>query len=157
VSPDLLHATAVAIGGHGVLLLGASGSGKSDLALRLIDRGATLVSDDAVPVDDGERSPILMAAPNIEGKIEVRGVGICAADYTTPVPLRLIVELTSDVERMPATEVMRIVGAYHVPTIKLAPFEVSAAIKLEYALRSVVDADRWPVAILADSSEGRTI
>ena len=49
--PELLHATAIAINGAGVLLLGPSGSGKSDLALRLIDRGAVLISDDGVLVD----------------------------------------------------------------------------------------------------------
>ena len=72
----LLHASAVEIGGHAVLLTGASGRGKSDLALRLIDRGAVLIADDQVQltVDDAR----LLASPPaaIAGLVEIRGIGI---------------------------------------------------------------------------------
>ena len=73
---QMLHGTAISIGGHGVLIMGESGSGKSDLALRLIDRGAILISDDVVFLETRDNAPILTVAPNIVGKIEVRGVGI---------------------------------------------------------------------------------
>ena len=73
MSDALLHATAVSINGYGVLLLGPSAAGKSDLALRLIDRGAMLISDDAVPVVIGASGPELHSARNIEGRLEVRG------------------------------------------------------------------------------------
>lgn len=143
---QLLHATAIAIDGNGVLLLGPSGAGKSDLALRLIDRGAKLVSDDAVPVDCSGASPILTAAQNIQGKLEVRGIGICAVSSAASAPLRLAVELDSKVERLPSPGRTTTICGYDVPLVSLAPFEASAPIKLECALRSVVDADLWPVA-----------
>lgn len=146
MSAELLHATAIAIDGNGVLMLGPSGAGKSDLALRLIDRGAKLISDDAVPVDCSGASPMLTAAQNIQGKLEVRGLGICAVSSTLSAPLRLAVELDAKVERLPLPGRTTIICGYDVPLLSLAPFETSAPIKLEYALRSVVDADLWPVA-----------
>lgn len=158
MSVQLLHATAIAIEGEGVLLLGPSGVGKSDLALRLIDRGAKLISDDAVPVDCSGASPLLIAAPNIEGRLEVRGVGICAVSCISSAPLRLAVELSAELERLPRLGQTSSVCGYDVPLLKLAPFEASAAIKLEYALRSVVDAGLWPMARHATASgEGQSI
>lgn len=152
MSPQLLHATAIAIDGNGVLLLGPSGAGKSDLALRLIDRGAKLISDDAVPVDCSGPSPMLRAAQNIQGKLEVRGLGICAVSSTPSAPLRLAVDLDTVVERLPSPGRTKPICGYDVPLLGLAPFEASAPIKLEYALRSVVDADLWPVASSATLS-----
>lgn len=142
----MLHATAVAIDGYGVLITGPSGSGKSDLALRLIDRGAKLVSDDAVAIIIERDMPVLAAAPNIETLLEIRGIGIQSVPSIGSAPLRIVVELTEMIERMPPEHRDSVIGGYHVPCVKLASFETSAAIKLEYALRSVVDADQWPVA-----------
>jgi serine kinase of HPr protein (carbohydrate metabolism regulator) len=147
MNAKLLHATAVAIDGCGVLLLGPSGSGKSDFALRLIDRGAKLVSDDAVPVATKDGLPILTIADNIEGKLEVRGVGICNVAHTSTAPLRLAVQLTDIVERFPEGNLRMTINDFSVPLLYIVPFEASAALKLEYALRSVVDADIWPVAL----------
>lgn len=152
MSAQLLHATAIAIDGAGVLLLGPSGSGKSDLALRLIDRGAKLVSDDAVPVDCSGEVPVLKAAQNITGRLEVRGVGICTVDSLASAPLRLAVRLATDYERLPSAAQTSAICDYEVPLLILAPFETSAPIKLEYALRSVVDEGLWPVANNASAS-----
>lgn len=146
MSAQLLHATAIAIDGNGVLLLGPSGAGKSDLALRLIDRGAKLISDDAVPVDFSCGFPVLTAAPNIDGRLEVRGIGICAVDAIDSAPLRMAIELAMEMDRLPSAQQTMALYGYDVPSIKLAAFEISAPIKLEYALRSIVDADLWPVA-----------
>lgn len=152
MTTHLLHATAIAIDGAGVLLLGPTGAGKSDLALRLIERGATLVGDDAVPVDCSDGTPILHTAPNIRGRLEVRGVGICAVDSIASAPLRLAVQLASHYERLPPSGETTTIGSFEVPSLVLDPFEISAPIKLEYALRSVVDAGRWPVAKSAIAS-----
>lgn len=142
---QIIHATAVAINGNGVLLVGASGSGKSDLALRLIDSGATLVSDDAVAVTVSAMGPMLSVAPNIEGRIEVRGVGICTIEYIASAPLRLIAMLTDNVERMPHSDFSEDICGFDAPLINVSAFESSAALKVTYALRCIVDADRWPM------------
>ena len=150
----MLHATAVAIDGNGVLLIGPSGSGKSDLALRLIDRGAVLISDDAVELSVAGKRPMLATAPNIAGKLEIRGVGICTVDTASGAPLRMVAELATTVDRMPDANITTSMAGFDIPLLKLVPFEVSAAIKLEYALRSIVDAGRWPVArIVPDKAE----
>lgn len=143
---EMRHGSAVAIDGYAVLIVGPSGSGKSDLALRLIDRGATLISDDIVGIESIDDHLILSAAPNIAGKIELRGVGICVVDCLSSAPLRLVVELTQDVDRMPPDDQSAAIGNFWVPMIKIDPFQASSALKLEWALRSVIDAGRLPVA-----------
>ena len=75
LSSETLHASTVSIKGRAVLIEGPSGSGKSDLALRLIDRGATLVSDDYTIVRRIDGNLIASAPPNIAGLCEVRGCG----------------------------------------------------------------------------------
>ena len=129
-----IHATAISIGGKGVLLIGASGSGKSDLAMRLIDRGAVLVSDDRVLIERRNGQVILQTAPNIANMIEVRGVGIVHMPSVTGIALALVVQLSADVPRfVEALPACDIVGL-SVPCIAVAAFEASAAIKVELAL-----------------------
>jgi HPr kinase/phosphorylase len=142
---QMMHATAVAIDGHGVLLIGTSGCGKSDLALRLIDRGATLVSDDIVMIDATKAPPTLHSAPNINGKIEVRGVGIVSAPYIESIASWLVVNLDTKPERLPSEFTYSLFGQ-DILGINLVAFEASAPIKVEYALRSAVDAAILPVA-----------
>jgi HPr kinase/phosphorylase len=140
------HATAVAIADNAVLLVGPSGSGKSDLALRLIDRGAKLISDDAVAIVTGNTGPVLSVAPNIEGLIEIRGVGVCAVESIPSAPLRMVVALSREMERLPKDGLTVEICGYSVPMINLVAFETSTALKVEYALRRVVDQDCWPMA-----------
>ena len=142
--PQMIHGTAISIGGHAVLIMGESGSGKSDLALRLIDRGAILISDDVVFLETRDSAPILTVAPNIAGKIEVRGVGISNVDFIASAPLRLIVEFVDAPDRLPEDIAHTIIGDYVVPVSKLNPFEQSSAIKVEYALRAVLDRGALP-------------
>jgi serine kinase of HPr protein (carbohydrate metabolism regulator) len=143
---EMLHGSAVAINGHAILMLGLTGSGKSDLALRLIDRGAMLISDDIVGTESADDQLILSVAPNIAGKIEVRGIGICTTDYLPFAPLRLVVELSHEVDRMPPDNQCAAIGNFWIPMVKLDPFQPSSALKVEWALRSVIDARRLPVA-----------
>ncbi len=76
LSSENLHASTVALDGRAVLISGPSGSGKSDLALRLLDRGFTLVSDDRTVVRK-EGSRLLASAPEtIKGKLEIRESGL---------------------------------------------------------------------------------
>ncbi|MFM2256910.1 MAG: HPr kinase/phosphorylase [Pseudomonadota bacterium] len=140
-----IHATAIAINGQALLLVGASGSGKSDLALRLIDRGAILISDDYCHIEEVDGAPHIHAVAAIAGKIEVRGVGIVTQAHITSAPLRLALLLDAAPERLPEENGARQIGEWTVPAFFLSPFEASAPIKAEYLLRHVVDAGRQPV------------
>ena len=132
---ETIHGTAVTIDGAGVLLRGPSGSGKSDLALRLIDGGAALVADDRV-VLSRHGDDVMAAVPEtIAGKLEVRGLGIVRLPAAAAPPLRLVVDLVrpDDVERLPkATETVLLGVA--LPVLNLAPFEASAPAKVRLAL-----------------------
>jgi serine kinase of HPr protein (carbohydrate metabolism regulator) len=131
---ELIHASCVAIGDKAVLIAGRSGTGKSDLALRLIDRGASLVSDDytELEVSGGD----LLASPpgTIAGKIEVRGVGIVEMDYRDGVPVHLHIDLDAAAERLPEARTIALAGVA-VRSLALNAFEASAAIKVELAMR----------------------
>ncbi|WP_242186483.1 HPr kinase/phosphatase C-terminal domain-containing protein [Sphingomonas sp. CARO-RG-8B-R24-01] len=135
----LVHATTVAIDGAAILLLGPSGSGKSDLALRLIDRGAVLVSDDYTVLARGDDRLLATAPATISGKIEVRGLGIIAVERTSDVPVVLAVRLDRPVERMPVPTTADYDGIT-IPEIAIDPFELSAPIKVELALRHAREA-----------------
>jgi HPr kinase/phosphorylase len=142
VSPPLLvHATAVAIatavGPRAVLLRGASGSGKSDLALRLIDAGARLVADDQSELRRQGDAIIVRAPLAIAGLIEVRGVGLLRVDAMAEAPLALIADLTAPelIERLPSPASEWILDL-DLPRIAVAPFEASAAAKVSLALRA---------------------
>ena len=137
--PVNIHGTAVSIAGEGVLIIGASGSGKSDLALRLIDRGAILISDDRVIVVNVNDEPFLQTAPNIENLIEMRGIGIVTMPSVTGIKLRLVIDLGAKVFRFIDTFADYDVAGFVVPCVALAAFEASATIKVEQALKSVVD------------------
>ena len=137
---QLVTGTAVAIDGQAVLLTGASGSGKSDLALRLIDDGAALIADDVTELyRDGEhllaRFP-RQAPIDLRGRLEVRGLGIMPVRHVEmPLPLILIAELVSltAVSRLPVPAVAKYDG-FSVALVQLAPFELSAAAKLRLAV-----------------------
>ena len=149
---QMVHGTAISIGGHAVLIMGESGSGKSDLALRLIDRGAILISDDIVFLETRDNAPILTVAPNIAGKIEVRGVGISSVDFLASAPLRLIVQFIDAPDRLPEDIARASIGDYVVPVSRLNPFEHSSAIKVEYALRAVLDSGVLPECVSVKES-----
>ncbi|TNE39106.1 MAG: serine/threonine protein kinase [Alphaproteobacteria bacterium] len=140
-APDaLMHGTAVALGEWAVLLRGPSGSGKSDLALRLIEKGALLVSDDQVALKKGPHFVCLSPPPTIAGLIEARGIGILKQPFRQEVPLGLVIDLVApdQVPRMPDAETTQILG-FHIPCLKLTPFESSTPIKIRLALQSLID------------------
>ncbi|MEG3086364.1 HPr kinase/phosphorylase [Sphingomonas sp. PB4P5] len=127
------HVTAVAIGGRAVLIEGPSGAGKSDLALRLIDRGATLVSDDYTLLTREDDRLVARAPQTIAGRMEVRGLGIVTVAHLLCAPVGLLVRLSAQVERMPEPAAQVIVGVT-IPLITLNGLEASAPIKVELAL-----------------------
>lgn len=114
--------------------MGPSGAGKSDLALRMLDRGFTLVSDDRTLVKrDGNRL-IASAPPNIEGKLEIRGIGIVAMETIGNVPVALLVELTSEIQRLPDENRERPVLGITLPLISIDAMTASAPSKVALAL-----------------------
>lgn len=135
LSTELIHASTVAIDGRAVLIEGPSGAGKSDLALRLIDRGAVLVSDDYTLAKRMPAGLVAASAPNIAGKIEVRGIGIVGMPYRDDVPVGLVVALDASPARLPEAGRTRAIMGINVPCIVLAGLESSAPIKVELALR----------------------
>jgi serine kinase of HPr protein (carbohydrate metabolism regulator) len=130
-----LHASCVAIDGRGVLLTGDTGAGKSDLALRLIDRGAKLVGDDGIVIEARGGRLYARPGPKIEGQMEVRGLGILAFPATEEAPLALVIALDQPVPRMPDELLpVRVIEGLTLPMIALDPFEASAPVKVEKAL-----------------------
>jgi serine kinase of HPr protein (carbohydrate metabolism regulator) len=134
LSAETVHASTVAMDGRAVLITGHSGSGKSDLTLRLLDRGFVLVSDDQTIVKrDGSR---LLASPppNIAGKLEIRGIGIVEMDHFSDMPVALLVELTSDIQRLPDDSRERPILGIPLPLITIDAMTASAASKVALAL-----------------------
>jgi HPr kinase/phosphorylase len=140
-----VHATAVARDGEGILLLGASGAGKSDLALRLIDRGWRLVSDDQVLVRHGVARPV----PELAGLIEIRGLGLVHLPFLSEAPLRLAVLLCDPAavpERMPSPSRHDGLGLPQIGVVAAAP---SAPIVIERALDCALGRLRQAVGAFA--------
>lgn len=134
-SGETIHATCVAIDGKGVLLYGRSGFGKSDLALRLIDRGALLVSDDYTILRPARGRLIASAPPSIAGKLEIRGLGIVDVETAPDVAVALCVILDEAVDRMPGEDrAERHFAGIAIPAVTLQGLEPSAPIKVEIAL-----------------------
>ncbi len=134
LSSETVHASCVAMDGKAVLISGPSGSGKSDLALRLIDRGFTLVSDDQTFLrKSGDR--LLASAPaTIAGKLEIRGIGIVDMPAASDVPVSLLVELTSEIQRLPDDSRERMVLGLPLPLISVDATTASAPSKVALAL-----------------------
>ena len=128
--------TCVAVEGAGVLIRGPSGSGKSDLALRLIVAGAALVADDAVAIEATDGGLVARAPAAIRGLLEARGLGIVRLDPAPSAPLVCVVDLVrpEDVERHPEPATARVLGVA-VPRFRVAPFEASAPDKVRLAVR----------------------
>lgn len=111
---DTVHASVVAFDGHGILIRGASGSGKSSLLLSLLDGSPTaarLVADDRAHIAaNGDR--LVASVPEaIAGRMEIRGIGILQRPYVSSVAVDLVVDLLplDDCPRMPSEEESRVV------------------------------------------------
>jgi serine kinase of HPr protein (carbohydrate metabolism regulator) len=138
---QFVQATCVVDDGRGVLLRGPSGSGKSDLALRLIDGGAKLVADDGVELRrEGERlfARLPPSAPeSVRGRIELRGLGILPAPTVAEASLDLVIDLVpmGALERLPEPVTVDLLGVA-LPLLRLSAEEPSAAAKVRLAVRA---------------------
>lgn len=138
ISSDKIHATLIVVNSKGVLLVGDSGSGKSDLALRLIERGkAVLVADDVVCLEAVGGRLYGKADESIKGMLEVRGLGIVRYSCLNNAEISLVVELKntmSEIERLPINDKETILGL-EIPKIALYAKQSSAVDKLCVGLR----------------------
>jgi serine kinase of HPr protein (carbohydrate metabolism regulator) len=134
LSSETVHASTVALDGRAVLISGPSGSGKSDLTLRLLDRGFVLVSDDQTLVRREHERLIASPPPTIAGKLEIRGIGIVEMEHISNVPVALLIELTSDIRRMPDDNRERPILGVAIPLISIDAMAASAPSKVALAL-----------------------
>ncbi len=130
-----VHGTCVAINGKAVLITGSPGSGKSSIALQLIDRGAILVADDQTLITYTEGQLVAHPPQTIQGLLEVRGVGLISYPFQEKSPLVLSVEICDDdsYERLPEPTFI----AYYesrIPLLKLMRGDPLGAIKIELKL-----------------------
>ena len=140
----LSHGTCVALGDRAAILQGAPGSGKSDLALRFIfgtpeDLAPALVSDDQIRLTVAAGRLIASPPETIAGRIEVRGIGILAVPFRPQAEVKLLVELVAPecVPRLPPSQPpCSTLCGIEIPTLRVAPFEASAHLKLRLALQN---------------------
>jgi HPr kinase/phosphorylase len=133
-----IHASCVAIGAQGVLLVGKSGTGKSDLALRLIDAGARLVADDRSILFVAKGALHARAPESIKGLLEIRGLGIVSVPVRRIAKIALVVRLGGEDARLPGPRLYHIPaplkGAKAVPEIALDARFASTPAKIRMAL-----------------------
>lgn len=129
----LANVTCVALEGRGLLIEGPPASGKSSLALALIDRGAVLVGDDGVALEQRGERLWAQPPPTIAGKLEIRGVGIVDLP-SQAAPLALVLTLEGDVVRLPESEAVELEGV-QLPRLRFRADTALAALRAEWALR----------------------
>lgn len=133
----LWHASCVAVGERGLLILGPSGVGKSALALKLMALGAQLVADDQVLLRRDEADVVARCPPQIRGLIEARGMGLLRATARDAVPVALVVDLgRQEDHRLPPRHHIAVLG-----------------VTLDLVL--AVQADHFPYALLQYLRDGR--
>lgn len=134
-----IYATAVALGGAGVLLRGPSGAGKSDLALRLIDAGGLLIADNRVDLTVTEGRLLASPPASIAGLLEVRGLGILRFPWTARTPIALVVDLARPeaIERLPSPTTTLLLSV-RLPSMRLDPWPASAVMKLRLAVNQAL-------------------
>jgi hypothetical protein len=135
-APLVRQASAVVIGGRALLIEGPPGSGKSSLALALIDRGAGLVGDDAVTLMRVGEAVIASPPPNIAGLLEVRGIGLVRLPVAAPAPVALVLQLGGGVPaRLPDTPLpCHQIAGVAVPVLAFDPGSIAPAQRAEQAL-----------------------
>lgn len=131
ISTGLIHATCVALNDFGVLIVGKSGAGKSQLGLALMGLGAQLVGDDQVEIITMDAGPIVKPAPNIQGMIEARHVGVLNAKFAPQTKIDLVVDLSkAEPDRLPqkhktviAGHTLEIVYGQDIPNLHFAVYQ----------------------------------
>ena len=144
----LPNVTAVAIDGRGLLIAGEAGAGKSSLALALIDRGATLIGDDGIVIEDESGHPVAQPPKTTRGLLEVRNVGL--VDFpTSDAPIALVLQLTTLAPRYPMELATTTLGGVGIPVLLFRPGDATQALRAEFAL------GKHGLAVAANASEGK--
>jgi len=130
------QATCVMVDGRGVLIQGVPGSGKSSLALALIDRGAALVGDDSVLLELRAGRLFANPHPNTAGKLEVRNLGLIDVPCVGTVPLALVIKLDREAPRYIAMPETAVLAACVLPQVRLFPDTPALVLRAEVALRT---------------------
>lgn len=117
----ILHASCVCVGSRAVVITGASGRGKSTLALQLVAMGAELVADDRTRVVSAQGALWAQTPTTLSGRIEARGFGILHLPYLQRARLRAVVDLdVTESERVPMPHETEILGQ-SLPLIRNVP------------------------------------
>tara|TARA_Y100000766_G_C18342899_1_gene335697 strand:- start:66 stop:491 length:426 start_codon:yes stop_codon:yes gene_type:complete len=132
-----LYSSSIVFDDSGVLILGESGSGKSDLALRLIDSGATLISDDLTICNKKINNIFLSCPTQTKGLLEVREVGIITVPFVERIKLRMVVKLNiKKLKRIPDPKFFKILGLKF-PLLELDGRNSSAVVKIKVKLNEI--------------------
>ena len=134
MAATLHQASCVALEGRALLIEGPPGSGKSSLALALIDRGAKLVGDDGVALEEREGRLWALPPPNIRGLLEVRNVGLVQLPALEAV-IALVIQLKAEAPRLPDGSEMVTRAGLPIPAIALHPGASILHLRAEAALR----------------------
>ena len=131
----MIHSTAVSLNGDGILIKGPSGSGKTDLALRLIESGGKLISDDQVIIKREAERLFLSAPKELNGLMQLSGIGIVKVEYVQNIPLELVVKLQpfNILDPFPIDR-EEFIKDFSIPALNLYSFAVSATSKIKIAL-----------------------
>lgn len=128
-----VHGSCVVFNNKGLLILGPSGSGKSDLAFRLLNQGAWLVADDQVIMDLKESKVFATAPSTLKGLLEVRGMGVETFPYLERFPIHGVINLKPihEIERYPLSLKMTSLQGVNIPTFDLWAFEAAIIEKIK--------------------------
>lgn len=139
---SVIHASCVEFSGSGILICGDSGSGKSDLCLRMLDKGANLVADDQTRIENAGGRLTASCPEQLRGLLEIRGIGIVTmpAVPQAEIRLKLILQPAAKIARMPLPQTENIEGI-SIPVLRIDPFEASAILKIKTFL-SVLNGQR---------------
>ena len=132
-----VHSTSVVIEDAGVMITGKSGFGKSDLALRLIDSGATLISDDVTICEKIGDSIFLFPPNETKGLLEVREIGIMTVPYIENIKLSLLVELVeTEIDRLPQKSFAKLLNI-KIKKIKIQGRNSSSVAKIKLKINEI--------------------